>query len=59
MNIPDVDPKSLIVYCAKCLGPCAIVVLPFPGTLVSAVCRRCITKLYNEAAAAEAKEVKL
>jgi len=49
MNIPDADPKAAIIYCAKCGNPCAIVIVPFLGTLVSAICPHCRKKLVDEA----------
>jgi hypothetical protein len=48
MNIPDTDPKAALLYCSKCGKPCAYALLPFPGTLVAAICSGCVRKMVDE-----------
>lgn len=56
MNIPDKDPKAVLLYCSKCGNPTAFGIVLWPGTLIAAVCGSCLGKLLQEEKAAEAKE---
>ena len=49
MHIPDGDPRCVTVCCSQCATPAGFAIPFFPGTLVAAVCHRCLRKLLDEA----------